>query len=550
MTDNKFYETKIIFLNLIIAICVSIFAIISVSFFVPFIKAVIPAFSSSGSAPKSFYLNASQLVKTTLFTFAQAIVSTLISIVIGVPAAFFVAKRKFFGRKFLLSFSSVPLCIPALIVALGFISTFGMAGYLNKVLMFLFKLKEPPVTFLYSFWGIVITQGFYNFPLVMKTVSDTWSILNTDEEDSARLLGAGEFKVFRTITFFQIIPSIISAVIPIFLFCFFSFMIVLLFGATGSTTLEVAIYHAGRSTLDFKTAGILSLIETLCALFIIFIYSKAEKSGIETKGISFIPQKRESFSKDKAYEIFIFSILLLLIFIFFFIPLLSILIASFTSRSGGNLHFSFEAWKRLFKMKTFSSSLFNTFATAFATGTLCSITGFTYAFFLRRKDPYNSRTLLKTIAIIPMAVSSVVMGIGMSMLVKKGTPIILVLAQVSLFWPFAFRQIYSHMTKIPEDILNAGDILSKHFCISLFRIVIPYTWKGILSSFAFCFALSAGDASIPLVLSIPKFNTLALFTYRLAGSFKFAEASASGLLLGIICIAVFVLAQKINSKEN
>lgn len=550
MKSNRIFNAKIIFLNSLICICIAVFILVSISFAVPFIKAVTPAFYTDKSFEKSFYLNTSQLFSTITFTFAQALVSTLISVVIGVPAAFFIAKRKFFGRKFLVSFSSVPLCIPALIVALGFISTFGMAGYFNRILMSLFKLKEPPLTFLYSFWGIVITQGFYNFPLVMKTVSDSWSILNTDEEDSARLLGAGEFKIFRTITFFQIIPSIISAVIPIFLFCFFSFMIVLLFGATGCTTLEVAIYHAGRSTLDFRTAGILSLIETLCALLIIFFYSKAENSGVQSKGVSFIPQKREYFCKDKAYEIIIFAILLLFIFIFFFIPLLSILIASFTSRSGGFMHFSLDAWKRLFKMKSFLSSFLNTLTIAFATGIFCSITGFIYALFLRRKDPYNSHTLLKTIPMIPMAVSSVVMGLGMSMLVKKGTPFILVLAQVSLFWPFAFRQIYSHMIKIPEDLLNAADLLSRHFCSSLFRILIPYTWKGILSAFAFCFALSAGDASLPLVLSIPKFNTLALFTYRLAGSFKFAEASASGLLLGILCIAVFVLAQKINSKEK
>src|SRR5574344_1788987 len=136
------------------------------------------------------------LLKIIAFTFEESLASTLLSLVVGITAAFFVSKRNFWGRKLLLSTASVPLCIPALIVALGYVSTFGMAGYVNTLLMSLFSLKHPPLTFLYSFWGIVIAQGFYNFPLIMATVGDTWSTLPPEQAENARLLGATEFRVF------------------------------------------------------------------------------------------------------------------------------------------------------------------------------------------------------------------------------------------------------------------------------------------------------------------------------------------------------------------
>src|SRR5574344_1414709 len=135
------------------------------------------------------------LLKIIAFTFEESLASTLLSLVVGITAAFFVSKRNFWGRKLLLSTASIPLCIPSLIIALGYVSTFGMAGYANRILMKLFSLSEPPLTFLYSFWGIVIAQGFYNFPLVMATVSDTWSTIPPAQADSARLLGATEFRV-------------------------------------------------------------------------------------------------------------------------------------------------------------------------------------------------------------------------------------------------------------------------------------------------------------------------------------------------------------------
>ena len=91
-----------------------------------------------------------------------------------------------------------------------------MAGYINKMLMAAFNLPEPPFTFLYSFWGIVITQGFYNFPLIMKTVADSWECLDVSQAEAAKILGASRWRIFRTITVFQLLPSIVSAYIVFF----------------------------------------------------------------------------------------------------------------------------------------------------------------------------------------------------------------------------------------------------------------------------------------------------------------------------------------------
>lgn len=497
----------------------------------------------------SYYLSAKYILNTVAFTFSESLCSTLLALIIGIPAAFFVARRKFFGRKFITLLSAVPLCVPALIIALGYITSFGNAGFVNRFLMAVFNLKTPPLSFLYSFWGIVITQGFYESPIVIKTVSDSWAELNNDEADTARLLGAGEFKVFRSVTLFQLLPSIVSACIPVFLFCFFSFMIVLLFGRTGSVTFEVAVYHSAKSSLDLRSAFLLGLCETACSFLILFAYSRAEIFSGSSKGISFID---DSYRKKigGGMERILFIAVAFLIALFFLFPLVSIFISSVYFRSGSGYVLSASAWKRMLHLKSFSSSLANTFVTGIFTALLCTVTGFVYSVFLRLTDPLNSNTLLKTLPLLPMCISSVLTGLLLTVIFRRGTPAVLILAQSALFWPFAFRQIHSHVCRIPDDVLSEGKILSCSFFKFVTRIILPYSINGIVSAFCFCFALSAGDATLPLILSIPKFDTLALLTYRLAASYHFSEASAAGFLTGAFCMMLFVIASKIQEKNK
>ena len=511
-------------------------AAVALAFLLPLAAALLPAIRTpdTGAADSGGTM---AILKTVRYTLAEALVSTALAAAAGLAAAFFVARRQFPGRKLLASFASVPLCIPPLIMALGYISAFGMAGYLNKALQHIFRLQEAPLTFLYSFWGIVIVQGFYNFPLVMMTVADTWAQLGSDQADSARILGASERRIFLTVTLPQLLPAIISACIPVFLYCFFSFMIVLLFGATGGTTLEVAIYHAGRSTLHFRTAAQLALVETACAFCVLLAYASAEKKAARAKGLSFCgtePRKR-----IQAAEGLPSLGCLLLLGLFFLLPLISIALSSCR----------IAVWRRLLAMRGFFPALRNTMCTALLTASICTITGFSYAAFLRLRDPSGEHPLLKTIPLAPMAVSSVVMGIGMTALVRRGNVASLVLAQSALTWPFAFRQMYTPLSKIPQDTLDAARMLSPRRLDCVFSVLLPYGRSGILSAAGFCFAVSAGDASLPLVLAIPRFDTLSLFVYRLAGSYRVDEACAAGLLLGILCMAVFNVSNRLKERR-
>ena len=514
-------------------------------FILPYCRAILPSLQN----PSSITINRKSLFKIVWFTLSESLLSSLIALVVGFIAAYYVSHKRFFFRKFLLSLSSIPVCLPPLVVALGYISSFGISGYYNDFLKYIFGLKESPMTFLYSFWGLVMVQGFYNFPLVMTNVADSWSTIDRNQSESALLLGASRIRIFFDITLRQLLPAIVSGCIPVFIYTFFSFMLVLLFGTTGGSTLEVAVYHAARSTLNFNNAAILALFESLIALIILVLYNIVEESSSKQKEIR-LSLEKSNLNHFKKSEIPFFVLFILIIVVFFIMPLFSVFFSSFTSRAGGKVSFTVSNWIKIFTSKTFYSSLCSTLTTAGCTCLISTLSAFCYALFLRKKDPYGKNLFFKLIPVFPMAVSSVVLGCGLTQLFPRGNFFFLVLCQSSMYWPFAFRTIYPVLIKIPGKVLEISVLLGENRINSIFEVFIPYSKNGILSALGFTFAMSCGDASLPLVLAIPGYQNLALYTYRLAGSYRFNQSSAAGIILAILCMSFFALAQKNKGKNH
>ncbi len=521
-------------------LCCAAFVTVVASFLVPLPVAFAPLFTGkdTGALLRSVFTSP-RLWQAFRFTVMQAGVSTLIALALGIPAAVFVARRTFFGRRFLAALSAVPLCVSPLLIALGFVLFYGMQGTLNRILMVLFSLDSPPVTFLYSFWGIVVAHGFYDFPVVMRMTADLWERIPPEEADAARLLGAGEFRVFRTVTLFQLAPAIAASCTLVFLYCFFSFVIVLLFGSIGGTTIEVEIYQAARLSLNFPYASALAIVETVCALGIVSLYAFLEKRSVHSAGLKRTePRTALRNAKEKSAA----AAFLVCILLFFIGPLAAIGWNAFVVRKGytGFSQISGAAFAALFSRAGFWSALKNTLLTGVCTAVVSAAAGTVFAVAVRLRGG-NRSVLMRVLPMAPLAVSSVVLSLGWTPLVPRGNPAVLVLAQSALAWPFAMRQVMSALDRVPRSVTEAASLLSPRPLDAVFRVYVPLSARGICTAAAFSFAISAGDASMPLMLAIPGFETLSLYIYRLAGSYRFAEACGCGIVLALItCLVFFV----------
>ncbi|MCR4579567.1 MAG: iron ABC transporter permease [Treponema sp.] len=435
--------------------------------------------------------------------------------------AFFTSRRNFPGRRFILSLSAVPLCVPTLIVALGYVSFFGVNGTFNKIF-------HTHITSLYSFTGIVIAQGFYNFPFITGVITDVWSQLPQEQKFAARMLGASEPRVFFTVTLRQLAGALAAACMPIFLCCFFSFMIVLLLSPPGVSTLEVEIFHSLRTTLNLTEGAKLAILETVTTMGIMFLYLQlTKKSQASSSDIDFAVRRK----KLPPAELIFLLPLEILIFLFFLAPLISVFV------SGA------PKFAQVFSSPRFYSAALNSLYIGCCTGFFCTLIAFVYSMAVKLSGHQGS-ALLQTIPMLPMAISSVVISWTAAVIFHRGSVPLLIFLQTMMYWPLAYRQIQSGINRISPETVSAARLISRGPLDAVLRVYIPASLPVLLSAFAFTFATSLGDATMPLILSIRDFDTLALYTYKLAGSYRFDQASACGALIAFITMIVVGVIKK------
>jgi len=93
------------------------------------------------------------------FTAYQAVLSTIVSVALGLPAAYVLARFEFPGRRTLRSVTILPFVLPSIMVAVGFVATFGRNGTLNAVLS---AIGGPRVDLMFSLEAILIAHAFYS----------------------------------------------------------------------------------------------------------------------------------------------------------------------------------------------------------------------------------------------------------------------------------------------------------------------------------------------------------------------------------------------------
>jgi thiamine transport system permease protein len=172
----------------------------------------------------------STVQNATWFTIYQATLSTLITLLIGLPGAYLLARYAFRGKSIFLALTTIPFVMPTLVVAAAFNAFLGPRGWLNLFLMDIFNLSTAPIHFTNTFTAILVAHVFYNTTIVLRLVGDFWSHLDPRLEHAAQMLGANRLKTFRSIIFPLLLPAVVSASLLVFIFNFTSFGVILILG--------------------------------------------------------------------------------------------------------------------------------------------------------------------------------------------------------------------------------------------------------------------------------------------------------------------------------
>ncbi len=481
------------------------------------------------------------------FTVEQALASTGLTLLLGLPGAYLFARYDFPGKRVIKAFLTVPFVMPSIMVALGFLLLFGKEGFFTRLL--------GDWGILYSWKAILIAHAFYNFPIVIRMVSSLWQRINPHYEEVAMSLGAKGFTLFRKVTLPMLMPSIFASAMLTFVFCFLSFSIPLILGGYQYATIEVDIFMLIMTLLDFKTGSALAIIQISLSFIFMYIYIKSLDSYSKAEEQRVFREPRKMTLKElmsvKGALILLYS---LIVFIFIVSPLLAVVYDSLIY----NGHFSLEWYHRVFSARynpifgaTTLIAIRNSLLFGFGTVVLSTIIALIVAYSLHRWH-FRGKNIFDALVMLPLGSSAITLGLGY-IKAFHATPlyrtwIIIVLAHTVIAYPFVLRAISAVLRKIKPSLSEAAVSLGATEWKAFLRVELPLAMGGIIVGAIFAFAMSIAELGATYMLYSPEYTTITIAVYRFLGSRQFGSASALSVILMAISGISFMIIERIGEE--
>lgn len=205
------------------------------------------------------------LLQTLLF----GIVVTLITLLLGYPAGYYLARTRS-SYKSLITFLIIgPLLISMVIRCYGWMLTLGGRGLINSLLLGL-GIIPSPLELMYNWTGVIIAVVHVLLPYVVLSIASVIEGIDPSIEDSARVFGANPFQTFLRITLPLSIQGIATGATLAFLLTIGSFVTVLMLGGKNTMVLSLLIFQ--QITVTFNEAFAAALGISLMAIAMVLLF--------------------------------------------------------------------------------------------------------------------------------------------------------------------------------------------------------------------------------------------------------------------------------------
>jgi len=498
---------------------------------------------------------------TLWFTFYQAVLSTALTLLVGLPGAYIFAHFEFTGRKLLHSLTAVPFMLPTVVVAAGFNALLGPKGWVNLLLMQFLHLSNPPITFLHSLAAILLAHVFYNTTILLRVVGSTWSRLDPRLGQAARMLGANRMGSFWKVELRMLLPSILAASLLVFLFDFSSFGVIMLLGGPTFATLEVEIYIQGLQMLNLPVAAVLSVIQLVCTLVFSFVYTRLAS---RTQAGS-LPSPHPLRKPRSAGERLFLGGMLTMMGLLFILPLLALPVRSLVRFDPGlgqgslsTVGLTLDYYRELFINR--QGSLFyvppilalrNSLTYSILTLLISLVLGYPLA--ARLSKPGQLERLLDPLLMLPLGASAVTLGLGYIVSFNQppvkflASPWLVPMAHSAIALPFIIRSLQPALAAIPPGYRQAATMLGASPIQSWLKVEWPVIRRAVLAAGTFAFTISLGEFGATSILARPGYPTLPLAIFRFLsqpGAMNYGQAMAmSTILMLITTLSILVIEQ-------
>lgn len=474
------------------------------------------------------------------FTVMQAVLSTLGTLVVALPAAFVLARFRFPGRAIVRALVLVPFVMPTVVVAAAFLALIGPRGLLG-------------VDLSGSIWGLVLAHMFLNIAVVIRVVGSTLSTMNPELEQAAQVLGASRWQAWRRVTWPLLRPAVRAASVIVFLFCFTSFGVVQVLGAGQVRTLEVEIYRQTAYLLDLPAAAALSLLQLLAVVGMLVLVGNA--GAVRNEAAVDVARTPRGWRQRTFVSAVVLVTSAAVLAPLVVVGLRSVMIDGQWSLSG---------WQTLFSQTDSTNSVspwsavLASIRTAGGATLIAMVFGGMAAFGLAFRGRGRWLRSVDALLLLPLGTSAVTVGLGMLLAFGRppvdlrNTGLLIVLAQALVAMPFVVRVLSPALQGFDRRYLEAAAVLGLSPTKALVTVAVPLILPAVVVATGFAFAVTLGEFGATVFLASPADPTLPVAISRLLarpGATTVAAAYAASALLMFTTVAVVIAMDRVRLRR-
>ena len=467
------------------------------------------------------------------FTLWQAVISTVVSLCVGVLIANILTRFNFRGRGALRILATIPFVMPTVVVASAFLS-------INSI----FHLEESIFNLEGTPFGIIAAHVFFNTAIVVRTLGGWWGQLTLDPEYAAKTLGAGTFRTFCLITLPRLKPALIAAGSLTFLFTFTSFGIILILGSLKQATIETEIWRYATQRTDIDTAAALGIAQLVIVVLMLVTNSRLRnKYGTSELG-SFASNNDNiyvsRYRKTRLYSGIAFIVL------FLGTPLALLFERSLRSTNGYSLkHYQeifTESQSGRFSIFETRTAIINSITWALLAMVIATFLGYLAAILLSTPSTKISKPA-DVLFLLPLGTSGVLLGFGIIVTLNssfwdiRSSWWIIPIAQAILGVGLVARIVGTALRDINPEIRDAAKVLGASDRKVWRHVDLPIISRSLIAGASFSFAIAIGEFGATAFLVRPQRPTIPTTIFNLLGrpgAATFGQAMALCVVLAAI----------------
>lgn len=434
----------------------------------------------------------------------------------------------------------LPVISPPFAVAMSTIVLFGRSGLITKRLLGIHYD-------IYGLDGLILVLAISFFPVAYLTLLGMMRALDPALEEAAINLGAGRWRVFRTVTLPMLTPGLASSFLLLFVEALADLANPLLIGGN-YTVLASRIYLAIIGEYDLHAGAVLSLILLVPSLTVFFFQhywiSRRSYVSVTGKPTGYHRPIRSPWVKWPLFALcLLISGLIVLMYGFIFV-------GAVTKVWGINYGLTLEHFHFVLFGYGSEAMTDTTLLSAIATP-LAGLMGMLIAFLVVRRK-FTGRNLVDFASVLGLAVPGTVVGIGFILafnqpawggLIPKltGTALIIVLAYVVRCIPGSVRSGVAALQQVDEAMEEASASLGASSVTTFGKITMPLIRPAFLTGLIYSFARSMTSLSAIIFLITPRWSIMTAQILNEAETGRFGNAAAYCVVLIAIVLAAIGL---------